>query len=136
MAKEKKKVDKDSALVTGRSVSNNANLDNVVASIAAGYKPNRQGKSTRQIRIDHTAMIENTKDVWAYRSVDGGAKVPRLVFRAGWYISPEEAYIREQILADTDNKKLNDHIQKEMEAAGLVTEKRPAEIEDAKVVGV
>jgi hypothetical protein len=125
---------RDSALVTGKSAANNPNLDRVLQAIADGYKPNRLGKSARQLRIDHTAMIPLEKPIFAVRTHENGSKEIRQLFRAGWYLSPEENYIAEQILNDPENRKLNDEIYAKMEEAGLTVEKEAAELTDAKVV--
>lgn len=128
-----------SALVTGKHVANNPNLQKVLQNVVDGYKPHRIGKSNRQIRIDHTAMIENDKPIYGYKTVHNEStntdeQIPRLLYRAGWYLSPEENAIKEGILADEANKKLNETIWKQMEQAGMTVEKSPAEVGDAKVV--
>jgi hypothetical protein len=125
---------KDSALITGKSAANNPNLDRVIQAITDGYKPNRLGKSARQLRIDHTAMIPLDKPVFAVRTHPNGNKEVRQLYRAGWYLSPEENYIVQQILSDPENQKLNDEIHAKMEEAGLPVEKEAAELTDAKVV--
>ena len=124
----------DSALITGKSAANNPNLDRVLKAVTDGYKPNRLGKSLRQLRIDHTAMIPLEKPVFAVRTDAQGNKTIRQLFYAGWYLSPEENYIAQQILEDPENKKVNEQIWAQMEDAGLTVEKEAAEQTDAKVV--
>jgi hypothetical protein len=127
-----------SAVITGKGAANNPHLQNVLDSISAGYKPNRIGKSNRQIRIDHTAMFENDKDVYGIRSVEQNGEtlsVPQLLFRKGWYLSAEEKHMRDALLTEgSPTLEINEQIWAQMEDAGLEVTKKPAEVSDAKVV--
>lgn len=134
MATTKKDEGKNTALVTGRSAAGNPNLDRVVDAIMEGYKPNRAGKSVRQLRIDHTAMKPLEKPIYGIRKMEGADDEIRLLWRAGWYLSAEENYVVEQILADPEQLKVNEQIWAAMEQQGIPVEKEAAEVSDAKVV--
>src|SRR5688572_4404741 len=102
----KKKTEIDSALVTETGAANNPNLNRVKEAILKGYKPNRIGKSNTilNLRQHRTAMFENEQDVWAWKTDETtGAKTPRLLFRAGWWLSAEEQGIVNALLEDADN---------------------------------
>jgi hypothetical protein len=135
MADKKKE---ETAVVTGSGAANNPHLQSVLSSIEAGYKPNRIGKSNRQIRIDHTAMFPNDRDVYGMKTVvQNGAEVqvPVLLFRKGWYLSVEEKHMRDTLLEKgTDTLKMNKQVWQAMEDAGMEVVKKPAEISDSKVV--
>ena len=125
---------KDSALITGKSAANNPNLDRVLKALEEGYSPNRFGKSTRQLRIDHTAMIPLDRPVFGVRTDGQGNKTVRLLFRAGWYLSPEENFVAKQLLEDEETREVNEQIWAKMEKEGYTVEKEAAEQVDAKVV--
>jgi hypothetical protein len=134
-----KKNDEKSAVVSGKGALNNPHLSSVVDQITKGFKPNRIGRSNRQIRIDNTAMIENTVPVWGFKQVtdDKGEvvrEVPQLLFRAGWYLSPTENFVKEELMKDPRTKELNDAIKAKMEEQGVQYEKQPAQQEGEKVI--
>lgn len=132
----KKNADK-SAVVAGSTAANNKHLNTVIEAVRAGYTPHRIGKSNRQLRIDHTAMIPNRRPVYGLKKIQQGEDVvvvPQLLFRAGWYLSAEEAALRDSMLKDPDVAKYNDKVYAAMEEAGMVVEKDPQELPDAKVI--
>lgn len=134
MADKKKSESRDTALVTGRAAAGNPNLDRVVDAVMAGYKPNRAGKSVRQLRIDHTAMKPLEKPIYGIREVEGGDDEIRLLYRAGWYLSAEENYIVENMMKNDKVREVNERIWAAMEAQDIQVEKEAAEVGDAKVV--
>lgn len=134
MAKAKNK--SESALITEANAQNNPHLGKILNALQEGYKPNRVGKSMHQIRIDHTAAIPNPTDVWAWRKdpITGKNVEPRLLYRAGWYLSLEDKYVIDQLMEDDDNRRLNKEIQAHREANGLAIEKPSASQKEVKVV--
>lgn len=125
----------DSAIVAEPNAQNNPHLSKVIDSIVKGYSPHRLGKANRHIRIHHTAMIPCPVPVYAWKRGANGEKVePQLLFRAGWYLSVEEAAMVERIMKDDDNRELNEQIRKQMEEQGMEYEKTPATQQEVKVV--
>jgi hypothetical protein len=120
----------ETALVAEKKASNNDSLDTVVSDLIRTYVPNRPNASMRDMRIEHTAMIPNDKDIYAYDS-EGQYFV---LFRAGWYLSLEENHIKEKILADPEAAKLNEAIWASMKNAGINPVKKSGAPSEVKVI--
>lgn len=84
--------------------------------------------SPRSTQEDRTAMIFNESTVFARRK-DG---VVREVFRGGWYLSPEENAVKEQLLEA--NAELNKTILAQMEEEGVQTVFQPPQFRNSEVI--
>lgn len=126
-----------SALVTEQGAVNNPHLNKVIQNLRDGYKPNAASKANHNLSlaVHRTAMIENPRDIYAWKKdADGNAVKPQVLFRKGWYLSVEEAAMRDAILADEDNQKLNETIWKQMEDSGMEVEKAAGSAKEVRVV--
>lgn len=129
----KKEKDKSgSALVTEVGAQGNPNLEKMKTALSNGYKANRLSRANHNLNIrEHrTAMIENKKPIFAFKS---NGQVKQL-FRAGWYVSVEENAMIEEILANEKTRKLNEEIWAHMEANGQDVEKAVGSASDVRVV--
>jgi hypothetical protein len=129
----------ETALVAEKKASNNDSLDQVVKDLVKSYRPNRPNTSMRDMRIEHTAMIPNDKDIYAYKKVDPDDEFDErkehfLLFRAGWYLSLEENHLKEKILADPVTAKLNEAIWAAMKNAGMNPVKKSGAPSEVKVI--
>lgn len=121
----------EKALVTERGVSGNDNVAEVVTDIVRAYRPQNPVNDIETFRINHTAMVPNDRNVYAY---DSEGK-PFILFRAGWYLSAEENFIKEKLLSEEDTAQMNEAILSAMERNGKVVKKKPAAPRDVRVVG-
>lgn len=123
----------ESAVIAEENAQNNPHFKKIVENLQQGYKPHRMGKANSAIRINNTAMIHNPKPIWGYSNREGDI-APRLLFRAGWYLSIEEDAMVKALLNDPKTKELNEQMWASMEKAGMTVEKTPPSQKDVKVV--
>lgn len=132
----------DSALITEEGVLNNPNIREVKQTLIKGYNPDAVNKGSVNIREYHTALIENTKPIFAIstnkmKDANGEVvdkKVVKQIFGAGWYLSVEEAAIREAILKDEKLLAMNQKIWDTMEQNGKRVMVAPAVAQGVRVV--
>lgn len=126
MLKEKKSSKITSAVVAEPHAQNNASLGKVIDALKAGYRTNRMSKanSTIDLRRNRVAMIPNDKPIYAHKK-DGAGNIigTKLLYRAGWYLSVEDNAFKETLLADPENRELNETIWAAMEEQGVEVEK-------------
>lgn len=132
-----------SALVTEEGVSGNPDLRVMKKALSDGYKANRSTTSRyTTVREYQTAMIENTKPIFALstqkiKDANGEIvdhQILKLLFGAGWYLSIEEEFVRDTILADPKLLAMNEEIWASMEQSGQKVDKAPAVAQSVRVV--